>query len=114
MSNFKVKGTDILGCGVYLWNGTLNGTQGSILVSVPTSISSFINIAADNTIDCVIVYPGFMVEIYNDAGYVTKNCKVDNTFSNKVIIRRLLTSNIASSIKVFYNGTEITNLTGLS
>ncbi len=106
---FQCNGSELLFCGVYIIDGDLTNTlsQGDHPLPIVASINDLSKIGKNDTIDYIVVYPGFKVEIYNDINYGSYSKTIDNTSNNYISIRRMTNANAAGSLKVFYRSTEI-------
>ncbi len=102
----------IFNCGVYVFDGSLTTNTGYKLRPVPCSITSLLSkMNFDQTIDAVILYPGFSITLYTSTEYVSEYRTIVNTYTDKILIRGVAAS--IRSCRVYYQGTEII-LYGLS
>ncbi len=102
-------------CGVYFYDGKVfEDGGGSLLRPIPCSIYSFDSkIRMNDSIDAVILYPGFKVILYIAYEYGQTATTIENDYKDKIIIRYLNSFNAMSSCQVYYQGTEI-KLDGIS
>ncbi len=117
-SGFTFKEYQMLYCGVYLLDYDFGGNAvADNLLPLPCSIKHLSKIGKDNTLDGVILYPGFKVLCWRNENYSGACYEIDNSdFSNDdIMIKKIVTAdqNQITSIQVFYKGTEIT-LKGIS
>ncbi len=119
-SGFQLNGYELLYCGVYLLDCAFTSTAnaGDHLLPLPCSINSLAKINKNDTLDGIIIYPGFKVEAYLDVQYVANGAVgspyvIDNTDGSDIIIKMFKSTNNVGSIKVYYNNVEI-YLNGIS
>ncbi len=104
----------IINCGVYFEDGLVANRSGSYIRAIPCSITSLSSkVGMDNSLDSVILYPGFKVELYNNNDYSSLFQTIDNSFNDKIILKMATSRNTCSSCKVFYQNNEIV-INGLS
>lgn len=114
-------------CGVYMINGEPGGSTNQPPIAIPTSFSNLVMIAASGIDDAYIIYPNFGIQVFQGINYTDASSEIIyNTTTLPVIIQvatdfgaafRLVTAtqsnysanpNVTRSIKVFYQGTQLT------
>ncbi len=117
ISGFNNNSAPIINVGVYYFDGNYTYTDrnlGGKLRAIPCSCRHLTSkMLAGDCFDQVIVYPGFKVIFYSNIDYNLQNCVIDNTYTNKIITRQMISINAIDSCKIYYQGTEIV-LNGIS
>lgn len=99
--------TPTLNCGVYMYNGTFGG-EGIPLIAIPCSIFQLNIFSQADTEDGWILYPGWKVIVYREAGYSNETYTVDNTNGTSMLSYQVdpNLNNHAVSVRVYFRGVE--------
>jgi hypothetical protein len=98
--------------GVYIFNS--NSTTGRGMQGAPifSNMSNMNIIRMDETAEKVLLFPKYKVIFYPNIDYGGIGTQVDNTSGTKCLYTTGL--NTASSCKIYYNETEITDVFSLT
>lgn len=94
--------------GAYLVNGDTGFINEIYQLPIFSSISDLAKMGYQNVDNTYYVLPGYKIELYNSANYITIIQTIDNTSGTKIFYKLLSSLNTCESIKMYYNNVEIT------
>lgn len=105
-ANTSIPGTDLANvapqCGVYFYPSNAQP------IAIPTSFNNLADIDADKKDHSIMVYPNFGVQMFSSANYGGTSSPIQYNITSRPIL--IPSTNATISIKVFYQGTQLTTL----
>ena len=96
--------------GAYLVNGVYTSANAMWQIPIFSSVTDLSKMAYQDVDNIYYVLPGYKIETYDLANYVTLIGTIDNTNGTKIMYKPSPTRvDDAASLKLFYKGVEISN-----